>query len=160
MTYWGLNAIFLGVVALVAIAALVVGARRRASAAHGDAPARTTSDRTTSDRTSGTPGARTTPGARAASIALAVAILLVMTAVFDNVMIGIGLVGYDAAKISGVFIGIAPLEDFSYSVAALILLPSLWVLLGSGRRRPTGEAHATERHHKAHETERHHKEGR
>lgn len=159
MTYWGLNAIFLGVVALVGVAALVVGARRRASAAHSDAPARTTSARTP----------RATPGTRAASIALAVAILLVMTAVFDNVMIGIGLVGYDAAKISGVFIGIAPLEDFSYSVAALILLPSLWVLLGSGRRRPTGEAHAserhheappTERHHKAHETERHHKEGR
>ncbi|QNE48162.1 lycopene cyclase domain-containing protein [Glaciihabitans sp. INWT7] len=61
-------------------------------------------------------------------------ILLLVTAVFDNVMIGIGLVGYDAAKISGAFIGIAPLEDFAYAVAAAVLLPSLWLLL-PGRSR-------------------------
>jgi lycopene cyclase domain-containing protein len=56
-------------------------------------------------------------------------VLLVMTAVFDNVMIGIGLVGYDRGLISGAFIGIAPLEDFAYAIAAAILLPSLWSLL-------------------------------
>ncbi|MFM9919285.1 lycopene cyclase domain-containing protein [Lacisediminihabitans sp. H27-G8] len=61
-------------------------------------------------------------------------ILLLVTAVFDNVMIGIGLVGYDAAKISGAFIGIAPLEDFAYAVAAAVLLPSVWLLL-PGRSR-------------------------
>lgn len=70
---------------------------------------------------------------RWASIALVLGIVLVMTAVFDNVMIGVGLVGYDEAKISGAFIGIAPLEDFAYAIAAVILLPSLWCLLG-GRR--------------------------
>jgi len=58
------------------------------------------------------------------------AVVLVMTAIFDNVMIGVGLVGYDAALISGAFIGIAPLEDFAYAVAAVLLLPSLWALLG------------------------------
>ena len=52
-----------------------------------------------------------------------------MTAVFDNVMIGIGLVGYSVDLISGVFLGIAPLEDFAYAVAAVILLPALWTLL-------------------------------
>ena len=45
----------------------------------------------------------------------------------------IGLVGYDRALISGAFIGVAPLEDFAYAVAAAILLPSLWALLG-GRK--------------------------
>jgi len=60
----------------------------------------------------------------------ALAIVLVMTAIFDNVMIGVGLVGYDSALISGAFIGIAPLEDFAYAVAAVVLLPSLWALLG------------------------------
>jgi lycopene cyclase domain-containing protein len=55
--------------------------------------------------------------------------LLIVTAVFDNVMIGVGLVGYDRARISGAFIGIAPLEDFAYAVAAALLLPSLWILL-------------------------------
>ena len=51
-------------------------------------------------------------------------------------MIGIGLVGYDESKISGLFIGIAPLEDFAYAVAAVLLLPSLWIILGP-RRTPS-----------------------
>jgi lycopene cyclase domain-containing protein len=67
---------------------------------------------------------------RWASVALVLGIVLVMTAVFDNVMIGVGLVGYDAVKISGAFIGIAPLEDFAYAIAAVVLLPSLWCLIG------------------------------
>ena len=94
MTYWALNAIFLGVVALVAVAAVVT---RRAP--------------------------------RWLNVGLTAGVLLVMTAVFDNVMIGIGLVGYNADLISGVFVGIAPLEDFAYAVAAVILLPALWTLL-------------------------------
>ena len=63
------------------------------------------------------------------AVGLTLAVLLVMTAVFDNIMIGVGLVGYDESLISGGFIGIAPLEDFAYAIAALILLPSLWSLL-------------------------------
>ena len=94
MTYWVLNAIFLGVVALVAVAAVLT---RRAP--------------------------------RWLNVGLTAGVLLVMTAVFDNVMIGIGLVGYNADLISGVFVGIAPLEDFAYAVAAVILLPALWTLL-------------------------------
>jgi len=93
MTYWALNAIFLAVVAAVAIAAIV---------------------------------ARRAP--RWACVAVALVVVLLMTAVFDNIMIGVGLVGYDEAKISGGFIGIAPLEDFAYAVAAVVLLPSLWAL--------------------------------
>ncbi len=52
-----------------------------------------------------------------------------MTAVFDNIMISIGLVAYNEALISGAFIGVAPLEDFAYAIAAIVGLPSLWVLL-------------------------------
>ncbi|HMH59540.1 MAG TPA: lycopene cyclase domain-containing protein [Galbitalea sp.] len=69
------------------------------------------------------------------AVLIAGGVLLVLTAVFDNVMIGIGLVGYDRALISGVFIGRAPLEDFAYTVAAVVLLPSLWVLLSRKRDR-------------------------
>jgi len=94
MSYWALNAIFLAVVAAVALAAVV---------------------------------ARRPP--RWASVAVALAVVLLMTAVFDNVMIGVGLVGYNASLISGVFIGIAPLEDFAYALAAVVLLTSLWTLL-------------------------------
>jgi lycopene cyclase domain-containing protein len=63
------------------------------------------------------------------AVGITAALLLVMTAVFDNIMIGVGLVGYDESLISGAFIGIAPLEDFAYTVAAVVLLPSLWALL-------------------------------
>jgi hypothetical protein len=48
-------------------------------------------------------------------------------------MISVGLVDYNPALISGMFVGVAPLEDFAYAIAAVIGLPSLWVLL-EGRR--------------------------
>ncbi|HEY4269659.1 MAG TPA: lycopene cyclase domain-containing protein [Galbitalea sp.] len=68
-------------------------------------------------------------GPRWLAVLVGAGILLIFTAIFDNVMIGIGLVGYDRQLISGVFIGSAPIEDFAYAVAAAVLLPSLWALL-------------------------------
>ena len=64
------------------------------------------------------------------------AVLLVMTAVFDNIMIGVGLlVAYDDDLISGIRIGVAPIEDFAYAIAAALALPALWALLPPTRRR-------------------------
>jgi len=77
---------------------------------------------------------------RWAAVGITAGVLLVMTAIFDNIMIGVGLVGYSESLISGAFIGIAPLEDFAYAVAAVILLPSLWMLLE--RRTPAKETDA------------------
>jgi len=94
MTYWSLNAIFLGVVALVALAAVL-----------------------------------SSRSPRWASVLIAGIVLLATTALFDNVMIGIGLVDYNPELISGSFVGIAPLEDFAYAIAAVVLLPALWHLL-------------------------------
>ena len=105
MTYTLLNAVFLAVVALVAIAAVV---------------------------------ARRSPRWRA--VGLAALLLLTMTAIFDNVIIGTGLVAYDDSLISGVRIGLAPIEDFAYTVAALVLLPAVWELLA--RRRPRQDDHS------------------
>jgi lycopene cyclase domain-containing protein len=105
MTYALLNAAFLSVVALVAIAALLT---RRAP--------------------------------RWRAVGLAAIVLLALTAVFDNVIIGTGLVDYDDALISGVRIGLAPVEDFAYSVAAVVLLPAVWELL---RRREWRQEEAT-----------------
>lgn len=56
-------------------------------------------------------------------------VLLVMTAVFDNVMISAGLVAYDDARRTGLSVGLAPVEDFAYPVAAVLLLPAVWALL-------------------------------
>jgi lycopene cyclase domain-containing protein len=106
MTYWALNAVFLGLVGVVAVLAAVV------LRGHPDAR-------------SGVPGA----------VGVTLLLLLALTALFDNVMIAVGLVGYDGGRISGAFVGIAPLEDFAYALAAVVLLPSLWLLLGRRRSR-------------------------
>jgi hypothetical protein len=42
---------------------------------------------------------------------------------------------YDDARISGARLGLVPLEDFAYPIAALLLLPALWLLT---RRRESG----------------------
>ncbi|MBD8729221.1 lycopene cyclase domain-containing protein [Frigoribacterium sp. CFBP 13707] len=116
MTYWAVNAVFLGLVAVTAAAALLLHRLRARGRASSGAR-----DRAEVVRAAG----------------LTTVVLLVMTAVFDNVMIGVGLVGYDESRISGAKLGVAPLEDFAYSVAALVLLPSVWTLLGG--RRPARE---------------------
>jgi lycopene cyclase domain-containing protein len=77
--------------------------------------------------------ARRSPRWRA--VVLSGLVVMVLTAAFDNVMIAIGLFGYNPQQISGAIIGLAPLEDFAYAIAAVVLLPALWHLLG-GRRQP------------------------
>ena len=66
--------------------------------------------------------------------------VLLLTAVFDNVLVGTGIVGYDATRLSGAYVGVAPIEDFAYAIAAVLLLPALWRLLTpSAPRTDTGE---------------------
>jgi lycopene cyclase domain-containing protein len=57
--------------------------------------------------------------------------LLLMTAVFDNFIVGSGVVAYDPDLLSGVFIGFAPIEDFAYTLVAALLIPLTWWWLGS-----------------------------
>ena len=64
-------------------------------------------------------------------VAILTAVLLVMTAIFDNFIVGTGIVDYDPDLISGVRIGYAPIEDFFYTLAAIVLIPSLWNWLRS-----------------------------
>lgn len=59
----------------------------------------------------------------------AAAVMVVLTAVFDNAIIGFGIVDYDKSLTSGVKVGLAPLEDFAYTLAALLAIPALWHLL-------------------------------
>ena len=57
--------------------------------------------------------------------------LLLMTAVFDNFIVGSGIVAYDPELLSGVYIGFAPIEDFAYTLVAAVLIPMTWWWLGS-----------------------------
>ena len=56
------------------------------------------------------------------AIGLATLALLALTAVFDNIIVGTGIVAYDEALITGIKIGYAPIEDFAYALAAPLLL--------------------------------------
>lgn len=61
----------------------------------------------------------------------AAAVMMLLTLVFDNLIIATGIVDYDPEKIAGIRLGVAPIEDFAYTVVALILVPSLFNLLRS-----------------------------
>lgn len=68
-------------------------------------------------------------GRRMLGSSIAAVILLALTAVFDNLMIAAGLVVYPEENLSGLMIGLAPLEDFSYSLCAAFLVPAVYTLL-------------------------------
>lgn len=59
---------------------------------------------------------------------LTLAVLLVTTAIFDSLIIASGIVAYDESKLLGLYIWQAPVEDFFYSLAAVIVVPSVWHL--------------------------------
>ena len=56
------------------------------------------------------------------AIFLATGVLLIATAIFDNLIVGTGIVAYDESLILGIKIGFAPIEDFAYSLAAPLLI--------------------------------------
>lgn len=68
-------------------------------------------------------------GRHVLAIVLSTLVLWVLTAVFDNLMIASGLFDYGGHALSGVFLGLAPLEDFAYPLGSALLLPALWLLL-------------------------------
>ncbi len=69
------------------------------------------------------------------AVGLTAILLATLTAAFDNVIVGTGVVAYDPDRILGIRLGVMPVEDFSYAVAAVVLLPSLWALLTPRRER-------------------------
>ena len=104
MTYWWINAWFLGGAALFATISHLVGVRVRWRA-----------------------------------LGVGLVVMLILTAIFDNMIIGFGLVAYDPELISGVRIGVAPIEDFAYTVVAMIIVPVLWAWGEKFSARRTGQ---------------------
>ncbi|MET0295908.1 MAG: lycopene cyclase domain-containing protein [Microbacterium sp.] len=68
-------------------------------------------------------------GRRMAMSGIGAVALVALTAVFDNLMIAAGLFTYPEEHLSGVRIGLAPIEDFSYAVCAAFLVPAVFTLL-------------------------------
>ncbi len=57
--------------------------------------------------------------------------VLALTAVFDPLIVGSGIVAYDPDLISGLRLAGAPVEDAAYALGSALLVPTLWTLLGS-----------------------------
>ncbi|PZE86176.1 lycopene cyclase domain-containing protein [Curtobacterium sp. MCBD17_032] len=120
-TYALLAVPFLGTAVLVAVVAGVVTARRTRGGTRSVRAA-------AGDGTGAPSGSR---GRRAAVVSAVVAgvALIVMTCVFNNVIVGLGIVAYDPALVLGARVGLFPVEDLAYAIGAVLLLPSCWVLL-------------------------------
>jgi len=61
-------------------------------------------------------------------------LMVALTTVFDTLMIAAGLYVFDPDLILGVYVWGAPIEDFAYAVAAVLLMPALWTWLGRRSR--------------------------
>lgn len=62
------------------------------------------------------------------AVTAAAVVLCVLTVVFDTVMITAGLFRYGEGTLLGIELGRAPIEDLSYPLAAVLLMPAVWEL--------------------------------
>ncbi|WP_251438694.1 lycopene cyclase domain-containing protein [Microbacterium sp. USTB-Y] len=76
---------------------------------------------------------RRRPPGHGPALLATIVLLVALTVVFDSLMIAAGLFTYDPERISGIRIGLAPIEDLAYPLAAALLGTALWSL---GRRAP------------------------
>lgn len=65
---------------------------------------------------------------------LTLVVLLVMTIMFDSLIIHFGVVAYDLNKILGVRVGLAPIEDLLYSLLAGLAVLAIWKGLDRERK--------------------------
>ena len=52
--------------------------------------------------------------------------MVVLTAIFDNLIVLAKIVGYDPSKLLGISVGVVPIEDFAYTIVAAVLIPTIW----------------------------------
>jgi small toxic polypeptide LdrA/B/C/D len=71
---------------------------------------------------------RRRPPGHASALALTAAGLVVLTVVFDSLMIAAALFAYDESQLLGVRLWLTPLEDLAYPIAALLLCSAVWNL--------------------------------
>lgn len=63
-----------------------------------------------------------------ATVGLTAAVLVVLTVVFDSLMIAADLFRYGDDALLGATVWLTPVEDLAWPVVAALLLPSLWAL--------------------------------
>ena len=70
------------------------------------------------------------------------AVLLILTVLFDNLMIYLDLFVYNPERISGFKLGLAPIEDFAYPLLAYLLIPALYNRFSTQPPKPPRRHHA------------------
>jgi len=55
--------------------------------------------------------------------------MVLVTLIFDNVIVALGIVDYDSNKISGLVLGLVPIEDFAYTIVSVRAVSSIWHLM-------------------------------
>jgi lycopene cyclase domain-containing protein len=55
--------------------------------------------------------------------------MVLVTLIFDNVIVALGIVDYDTDKISGLVLGLVPIEDFAYTIVSVLAVSSIWHLM-------------------------------
>ena len=53
-------------------------------------------------------------------------VMVLVTLIFDNLIVALGIVDYDTTKISGVLLGLVPIEDFAYTVVSVLAVSAIW----------------------------------
>lgn len=67
------------------------------------------------------------------AVVVTIGVLMVSTAIFDSMIIGVGIVDYDYQLLTGLKIVGSPIEDFFYAFVVGILVPGAWYLIGKRR---------------------------
>ena len=60
--------------------------------------------------------------------------LLGMTLIFDSLIILAGIVAYNSSKLFGIYLGLAPIEDFAYAIVAAMIVPALWHIFSKKKK--------------------------
>lgn len=55
--------------------------------------------------------------------------MCLVTFIFDNLIVALGIVDYDSSKISGVLLGLVPIEDFAYTIVSVLAVSSIWHMM-------------------------------
>ena len=60
------------------------------------------------------------------AVLVTVLVLVVFTAIFDSIIIALGVCAYNPELILDIRVGLAPVEDFFYAILAGVMVPMIW----------------------------------
>lgn len=67
---------------------------------------------------------------------LTAVVMMMLTAVFDSLMIAADLFRFDENQLTGIYIGLAPIEDFTWPLAAVALISAIRLLSSPSEAQP------------------------